>query len=239
MTEYCNHEFEEFDLKCDKFELNDDAKIECYNLGNSYIYFALGKMTDKAVFEAIFLWDEDSGKVKGNQYKFRLEPKIQFTKNLITNSITYNRRINIKPANNEIVKTVLVSSLGHDFHFISNELEEHLGGNFYSLTYHDDENNKNTYWNKLTVFSNKGTIKHPILMRGIDHPLFQNDLFPILLNQNSFKIKDDLFPVIINIVFDDNQEIFYKYPLEKEFIFNKKIKQICLTDNLSFDWIVN
>lgn len=239
LEEYCNYEFDEFAEKADRFELTHEAKIECFEIGNNYIYFSLGKKNDRAVFESIFLWDEKESRLKGNQYPYKLEPKIQFYKNNQNQEILFNRRINIKAPNNErLVKKVLISQSSHDFIFFKQELEDIFGGTFYSLLYEDDDQNLETYWNQITIFSNQGNSKNQILMRGKDHPLFMDNLFPELVSQYEFTIKEDIYPVVINIEFEDNTDMLIKYPLEKIFKFNKKITKVCLTDTLSFDWII-
>lgn len=236
---YCHYEFEEFALKADRFELTHEAKIECFDIGNNYIYFSLGKKNDKAVFESIFLWDEEENRLKGNQYPYKLEPKIQFYQDSKTKEVSFNRRINIKaPDNDTLVKKILISESSHDFIFFKQELEEIFGGTFYSLLYKDDKETLETYWNQITIFSNKGITKKEVLMRGKDHPLFMDNLFPELTSIHSFKIQDNIYPVIINIEFEDGSDELLKYPLEKSFNFNKKITKICLTDTLSFDWII-
>lgn len=236
---YCAYEFDEFALKANRFELTHEAKIECFNIGNDYLYFSLGKKTDKAVFESIFLWDESTQKIKGNQYPYKIEPKIQFFKDNTTNERYFNRRINIKTVtNNVLIKNVLISQDSHDFIFFKQDLEEIFGGTFYSFLYHDDSFTLNTYWNTVNIFSNQGKQKNKVLMRGQDHPLFMENLFPEVISKYEFKVRDDVYPVVINIEFDDGTEDLIKYPLEKILKFDKKIKKICLTDNLSFDWII-
>lgn len=236
---YCDYEFDEFDVKSQRFELTQEAKIECFNVGNNYIYFSLGKKNDKAVFESIFLWDEKEKKLKGNQYLYKLEPKIQFYKNSKTEQLTFNRRINIKAPNTDTqIKQVLISQSSHDFIFFKQNLDDMFGGTFYSLLYQDDNELLNTYWNQVTVFSNNGVSKNKVLMRGVDHPLFINNLFPEVISEYEFSVEKEIYPVVINVEFEDNTEVLIKYPLEKQFKFDKKIKKICLTDTLSFDWIV-
>lgn len=239
VSEYCDYEFNEFALKSDKFELTHEAKIECFEIGNNYLYFSLGKKNDRAVFESIFLWDEKEGKLKGNQYPYKIEPKIQFYKNMQNGEITFNRRMNIKaPVNEMIIKNVLISQNSHDFIFFKQDLDDIFGGVFYSLLYQDDEENLHSYWNKVTIFADKSSSKNLVLMRGKDHPLFIDDLFPEMVSLNEFKIKDEIYPVVINIEFEDGTDILLKYPLEKNFKFDKTIRKVCLTDTLSFDWIV-
>lgn len=240
VNSYSSYEFAEFLLKATRFELTKEAKIECFNIGNGYIYFSLGKKTDKAVFESIFIWDEESKKIKGNQYPYKIEPKIQFLKNHKTQEINFNRKINFKTTHNDIkIKSVLISKDSHDFIFFKQELEEIFGGTFYSFLYKDDDFTLQTYWNEVITFSNIGKEKNQVLMRGVNHPLFIADIYPNIISNYEFNIKEDIYPVIINIEFEDNTEELIKYPLEKFFKYNKKIKKICLTDNLSFDWIVN
>lgn len=236
---YCDYEFDEFALKSQRFELTHEAKIECFDIGNNYIYFSLGKKNDKAVFESIFLWDEIENKLKGNSYLYKLEPKIQFYQDSITKQITFNRRINIKaPDSTTQIKQVLISQSSHDFIFFKQDLEDIFGGTFYSLLYQDDNEILDTYWNNVTLFSNNGISKHKVLMRGKDHPLFIDNLFPTIHSHYEFSVEENIYPVIINVEFEDNTEILIKYPLEKIFKFDKKITKICLTDTLSFDWIV-
>lgn len=238
--EYCNYEFEEFALKSNRFELTKDAQIECFDIGDNYVYFSLGKKNDKAVFESIFLWDDTSEKFKGNQYPLKIEPKIQFVKNNKTKNIIFNRRINFKGStDNLVIKKVLIDQESHDFVFFKQDLEGIFGGTFYSLLYNDDNYCLDTYWNDIKVFTNEGVFKNKVLMRGTDHPLFLPQLFPQIISCHEFTIEDNIYPVVINIQFEDNSEEFIKYPLEKLFKFHKKIKYICLTDNLSFDWIIN
>lgn len=236
---YCDYEFEEFYLKSQRFELTHEAQILCFDIGNNYIYFSLGKKNDKAVFESIFLWDEKEKKLKGNQYLFKLEPKIQFYKNSKTNEVSFNRRINIKaPTADTQIKQVLISQSSHDFIFFKQELEDIFGGTFYSLLYQDDNITLNTYWNQVTVFSNNGVSRNKVLMRGKDHPLFIDNLFPNINSAYEFTVEENIYPVIINVEFEDQTDILIKYPLEKVFKFDKKITKICLTDTLSFDWII-
>ena len=236
---YCDYEFEEFELKCERFGLTNDAKIECFDIGNKYVYFSLGKKEDKAVFESIFEWDYESNKLKGNQYFYKIEPKIQFHKDLKTNEIKFNRRINIKAPSNEVnVKKVMTTCYCHEVYFFKQELEEIFGGNFYSLLYLDDDFNLETYWNEVFIYSNQRITKNKVLMRGKDHPLFTDNLFPEIVSDCEFKISEDIFPVILTIDFDDGSSEMIKYPLEKSFKFEKKMKTVYLTDTLSFDWII-
>lgn len=236
---YCDYEFEEFALKCERFGLTNEAKIECFEIGNNYIYFSLGKKEDKAVFESIFEWDDTDNKLKGNQYFYKIEPKIQFYKDYQTNEIKFNRRINIKAPTNEIlVKKVMTTYSCHEVNFFKQELEDIFGGNFYSLVYLDDDFNLNTYWNNISIYSNQKNSKNKILMRGKDHPLFTDNLYPEIVSNFEFKINEDIFPVILTIEFEDGSEEMIKYPLDKVFKFNKKMKTVYLTDTLSFDWVI-
>lgn len=236
---YCGYEFDEFFLKASRFELTKEASVECFNIGHNYFYFSLGKKDDKAVFESIFLWDENEKRLKGNQYPYKIEPKIQFFKNKQSKEKKFNRRINLKTVNNDcFVKKVLISQDSHDHIFFKQDLDEIFGGTFYSLLYSDDNYTLETYWNEVITFTNQGVSKNKVLMRGKDHPLFMDNLFPEVINDYEFTIKEEVFPVIINVEFEDDTEELLKYPTEKVFKFNKKINKICLTDNLSFDWII-
>ena len=82
-------------------------------------------------------------------------------------------------------------------------------------------------------------MKQHVLLRGADHPLFMDDLWPeTTKDKKEFKIKDNCWPVIIWVLLENGEEYFYKYPKEKQWNYEYPIKEVCLTDNLSFDWIV-
>lgn len=240
MKEYCDAEFEEFSFKCEKFGLTLDATVACYDLKNNLFYFSLGKKEDKAVFEAIFTWDEQTKKAIGNQYFFKIEPKTQFIKNLKTNEIETFRRINIKPVkNNEINQVIQLNPKG-DTQLNKIALEDYLGGIFYDFNYKDHSDNKKTFWDKINIYSTKGKFTQEVLMRGEDHPLFIPNLFPTVSSDLlTLSFPEDVYPVIIYVLTQDGKEHFYKYPENKSFNFNTPIVNACLTDNLSFDWIIN
>lgn len=235
---YCDYEFAEFALKCERFGLEKNAMVEVFDIGHGMFYFSLGKSTDKAVFEAIFSWDTTQQKARGNQYVFRIEPKMQFFKT--NEQVLQSRRINIKPVNNETIHKILPSVSLEDLMLIEHHMPEHLGSRFYAAVYNKDNEDTDTYWDKVIVATNQGIFKQQVLMRGKDHPLFIDNLFPLINNTtNSIHINEHVFPVIVNVIFEDNTEQYFKYPEEKSWNFNKRIKSVCLTDTLSFDWVVN
>lgn len=233
MEEYCSVELEEFNLKCNNFGLTMDAQIVCYDLPNNYFYFALGKKEDKALFESVLKWED--GIAIGNQYEYKIEPKLQFIKE--HNHEMIKRRINIKPIHGEKIKLVIEPNSPECELFESN-LEEIMGGSFYS--YETSEViTTNTLWSKIKIYSDKGSSNPHVLLRGKDHPLFIENLYPKLNKENNkFTIEKHCWPVIIWVKLEDGEEIFYKYPKEKKWTFDKKIITVCLTDNLSFDWII-
>lgn len=233
--QYSEYEFEEFALKCESFGLLLSCSIQCYQLDNDFIYFSLGKKDDKALFEAIFKWDNTEKKVKGNGYRFKIEPKIQFIKN--NSNISLKRRINLTPNQNTKIKTLLINADNDNFHFIKNELQPHLGGNFYSAIYEYENENQLSFWDNLTIYSTQGVFQSQVLMRGKDHPLFIDNLFPEV-KKYSVTCAKGIYPVVLYILLEDGEELFYKYPTQSEWHFHKKIKKVCLTDPLSFDWIV-
>lgn len=256
LKEYCDYEFKEFELKSKNFGLILDCSIQCFDIGEDYFYLCLGKKTEKALFESIFKWDDKSKKVMGNGYTFKIEPKTQFIifQNSQENSSKINeeanihkniiikRRINFSPTQpDHKIKTVLLDSDANNFDFIKNECEPHLGGTFYSLIFQLDKEHCHTYWDNVTIYSNlssKKTIKAPVFMRGIDHPLFLDNLFPIvtLRTVKCPKITDNLFLLYVKL--KNGEEFFYKYPKETFWIFDSDIEQVSITDTLSFDWIV-
>lgn len=247
MLDYCDYEFAEFHEKHLRFDLTAQASILAYDLLDNYFYFSLGNAREKAVFEAIFQWDASTGTARGNQYPFKVEPKIQFFQNISVttskfqqnDSTATRRRINFTPLNDVKLNNVIVQTAADNFLLVGNSLPAHLGGSFYSFIYEKEDEDYQTFWDISRISTSEGLIKLPILMRGKDHPLFIDNLFPVIETSHSFSVEKTIYPVVINVVFDDNSESYFKYPLEKTFQFEKNIKQVCLTDALSFDWIVN
>lgn len=243
LDEYCQHEFEEFNLKCEKFGLTMEAPFVCYDLPSGLFYFSIGKKDDLAVFEGIFGWSNDSKKAIGNQYKYKIEPKIQFIKTINKSNeelkIIFKRRINIKGQKHTNINKV-ISKMPHDEDILAiTNLDDVFGGKFYNYSYKIDSSELESTWEPLKIYEENCNSKHELLMRGIDHPLFIDNLYPEILKDGmTITIKHNCWPVIINVILDDNTEHYYKYPREKEFKFDKEIKTVCLTDNLSFDWIV-
>jgi hypothetical protein len=244
MDEYCDYEFAEFYEKHLRFDLTAQASILAYDILDDYFYFSLGNIREKAVFEAIFQWDKKTGKARGNQYPFKVEPKIQFFQTISPEQLSPDftqarRRINFTPLHDVTLKNVIVQTEADNFLLVGNSLPAHLGGSFYSFIYEKEQDDYQTFWDISRISTSHGLIKLPILMRGKDHPLFIDNLFPVMQSTHSFTVEKEIYPVVINIVFDDDSETYFKYPLEKTFQFEKNIKQVCLTDALSFDWIVN
>lgn len=238
LEQYCDYEFEEFALKCDKFSLTMDASIECYQLKDNFFYFSLGKKDDKAVFEAIFRWNQDTQLAIGNGYFFKIEPKTQFIKYISGKEETL-RRINITPHNSMLVNAIVQKEPGDDVVFNKIQLSPHLGGNFYNIQYCRDNENNESFWDDLKVATNQGIINQSALMRGKDHPLFIPDLFPVLNESlTGISIAEGIFPVVLYVLFEDGEELYFKYPTQHQWLFNKPVSSVCLTDTLSFDWII-
>ena len=228
----------------------------------------MGKKEDQAIFEAIFKWNEKEQKLQGNNYAFKIEPKMQFIKE--NGVLTKKRRINLTAPieqehkdkesktldpllntttilNQEMtknvlsenkIKRVLIEVESDSFDFIRTELPAHLGGNFYGLVYDLSQEEGKTFWDNIQIFSQNGVYKYPVLMRGEDHPLFISDLFPEV-SDYQVTYKKEIFPVVLYILFEDGEEKFFKYPQQNQYQFEKKIKKVCLTDPLSFDWIIH
>ncbi len=236
LFDYCEYEFKEFRDKSENFGLTLDAEIACYDLDNNYFYFSLGKKEDKALFEAIFGWDYKTNKAIGNGYFGKIEPKMQFIKK--GEKINKIRRINLKPTSNIEIKKILLSNIPEEDYFESINLTEVMGGKFYSYSYEILNDNNLTYWENIKIYTNKTIIKYNLLMRGENHPLFIKDLYPHIIKPTEFLIKENIHPVIVYVLKENGEEEYFKYPKNKHFVIDFPIKKVCLTDTLSFDWIV-
>lgn len=238
LEQYCDYEFDEFALKCDKFSLTMDASIECYRLKDNFFYFSLGKKDDKAVFEAIFRWNTDTQLAIGNGYYFKIEPKTQFIKYLSGQEETL-RRINITPKDSMLINAIVQKEPGDDLVFNKIKLLPHLGGTFYNIQYCRANEDNTSFWDDLKIATNQGIINQTTLMRGKDHPLFIPDLFPVLNKSlTGITIAEGIFPVVLYVLFEDGEELYFKYPTHHQWLFNKPVSSVCLTDTLSFDWII-
>lgn len=240
LDEYLAYELNEFFLKCDKFHLDMQAQVECFDLGDNLFYFALGKKHDLAIFEAIFRWDEKNQKAIGNQYVFKIEPKMQIIKTKYDKNINIRRSINLSSKDDKNIQYIILNEKEIENQQLKKVVLNPLfGGTFYQYSYEIFEDDCKSYLEKIKIFSDEKKYNSIILMRGNDHPLFQDNCFPILSNnEKNMYIDDNIFPVIIEVILEDNSIQYFKYPQEKIFHFEQKIKSICLTDTLSFDWII-
>lgn len=238
LYDYLEVEFDEFKVKCEKFGLTKNAEILCSHISNNLIYFSLGKKNDKALFEAIFFCNPETGKLKGNQYFFKTEPKMQFHLNKY-GEYSFTRRINAKsPCDDVIAKAILPKRDGDDFMVGSCHLADFLGGHFYHTTFKAPLFGEKTYWEMIRFVTNVGSVTYPVLMRGRDHPLFIDNLYP-QLKEHEVIFKEGIYPVILSVFFfDKEEEDFFKYPIDNTYLFEHKVKFACLTDTLSFDWII-
>lgn len=239
--DYISHEYEEYGLKCPKFGLNMDSKFQVFELKND-IYICLGNEGDSAIFESVIKWDKDYQRLKGNGYQFKIEPKTKFIKNLNTNKIEKQRQINIS-SKEKSINSVYPGNFEEQVFLVNNNLSALFGGSFYSFCYTIEDDKLNyvakTYLEKIKIVTNENKVyTYEVLLRGEDHPYLQKDAYPILKNDNSFILKNEIFPAILCVVFKDGEKKYIKYPEEKEFKFEKEIVEICLTDKLSYDWII-
>ncbi len=237
VLEYSNQEFDEYREKSKRFGINEQSRVECFDIGENFFYFSFGNKEDPAIFEAIFRWNEEEKRAMGNGYLMKVEPKIQFIKEGGFTKVI--RRINLKPLVKEFeIHKIITKSMIENAFLSEINLEDYLGGRFYNYSYERLDEDSKTHWEQISIYSSLGKIKNNVLLRGIDHPLFTEDIFPIVGDdKKSFFIKQKSIPVII-FVKTENEEFYFKYPTEKCWQFKEKIKEICITDTLSFDWIV-
>lgn len=237
--DYAEYEFAEFKLKCASFGLNMECSIQSYDLSDELFYFCLGKPTERALFEAIFKWDHVTLKASGNNYPLKVEPKMQFIYHQYDNTNYKKRRINLSPLNKNFgqLKKVFTQSATEETQLINNQMEPHLGGKFFSFTYSRPNEKSETYIDNIRLFTDMGVHKLKAVMRGEDHPIFTSNLHPIV-TEKSVQIGELVFPVILYVILENGKEYFYKYPTEKIWHFDSSIHQVCMTDGLSFDWIV-
>lgn len=236
LATYSNYEFIEFNIKCEKFGLTNDANVQVFQPKEGYVYFSLGNADEAAIFESIFLWDDIEKKFIGNQYIGKIEPKIQFINH--NGILKENRRINLKADID--IKNIIPKINSEQFNFNKVELDEILGGSFVNFSYVIEDDLLQSFWDKIKVSTENGIYTYDVLMRGRNHPLFIDNLYPIIsTDKKSLFYPHKCQPVIINIILENGKEIYLKYPTDREWSFDSKIKFVCVTDGLSFDWIIS
>lgn len=242
-TEYAKHEFQEFIDYGSFFGLRENCEIECYHIKDNFFYFSLGEKKSRALFEGMYQWSDEKQKAIGNQYNFKIEPKMQF---IMRNGVThFTRRINITPhAPQDILYAVLIKNAETEpLQHVC--LPAHLGGDFYYINYHrKDFDDRLSYWDNMSLINNikdpnrKGR-NIPVFMRGVDHPLFIDNLFPKIQGNTVTcpNTTDNLY--VLQVVLEDGDEFYYKYPEQSHFNFNKNVIKATITDTLSYDWITH
>jgi hypothetical protein len=237
---YIAHEMKEFKEKCEKFGLSEEGPLKVWRISEQAIYFCFGNEKDEALFEAV--WDvTKEGELVGNQSEFRWEPKVQCIQNGLGN-VAIKRVCNTKRLYGE---TNLHSGrfLGvetPDAFSIEEKLEPIMGGDFLTFGY-TEESSMESHWGYASVRSHGGQRSHQhIWLRGADHPMFQSDMWPVVdWGKNRIQAPERLrMLVILSVTFEDGEVRRWKYPEEMEWRLEKSIKEVCLTDGLSTDWII-
>lgn len=242
LTNYIDKEMEEFHQKCEKFGMVKDGPLGVYRLQNDALYFYFGNDCDEALFEAT--WFTSNDRLIGNQSKFRWEPKQQWIKSVNADGVsrsTNRRVVNIKSLKDEVnIEWWRQSGLFEVQNSFEKkmDMEEVMGGRFLACGFETDDIN-----GLLSVFRVKtsdGDIEtQSLCLRGADHPLFEENQWPEVDFKSGVVTISELtkMVVILTVETESGQEML-KYPVGKKFDFGGPIKKICMTDGLSYDWIV-
>lgn len=241
LDDYMDYEMEEFRVKCSFFGLDEHGPMAVYELSPEHIYFYFGNQNDPALFEAVWVVDPIEKKLKGNNSLFRWEPKLQNIKTKFGH--TTARVVNVKSKTKRFLKWWTIKNRETcNPHTEIMDLEEIMGGFFTACCFEEsDPGLVNSYWADFRVKDNLGdTSYQKVWMRGWDHPLANADAWPEV-DLEAGVVKDSPNTktlVILCVDFVDGDRKLFKYPKEKIWDFGKPIQQVCVTDGLSYDWIV-
>lgn len=241
LDDYMDYEMEEFRVKCSFFGLDEHGPMAVYELSPEHIYFYFGNQNDPALFEAVWVVDPVEKKLKGNNSLFRWEPKLQNIKTRFGH--TTARVVNVKSKTKRFLKWWTIKNRETcNPHTEIMDLEEIMGGFFTACCFEEsDPDLVNSYWADFRVKDNLGdTSYQKVWMRGWDHPLANADAWPeVDLEAGIVKDSPNTKTLVILCVdFVDGDRKLFKYPKEKKWDFGKPIQQVCVTDGLSYDWIV-
>lgn len=254
LSEYIVYEEDEFTLKSEKFGINPNSELRVYLIDSEWIYFCIGKKHEKAIFEGLFYivyTDDGLPKLKGNGSPFKTETKMKFYK--VQNGIGGNqsccRRINFavpwvddKMLNRELISVTINNKNVKNINFFKEELPRHLGGKQYAIEYVIDGDDRKSYIETLgLIYKNNDIIKKStikVMVRGEDHVLFVNDLFPLVDNNTVTlpPLAENYFILFVEL--DNGDKKYFKFPEEKTFKFEDRVSVAVLTDILSFDWVI-
>jgi hypothetical protein len=236
LDQYIDYEMAEFKGKSKKFGISSNDRVNVWRISNDSIYFCFGNELDRCLFESI--WSiGDGGLLTGNKSDFRWEPKMQMVKS--GEEITKRRICNIKSPFG--IDMQLASFIGRETPFsFSKKMNEDaiMGGSFLSIGF-DELNDLKSYWGSAFVRYGGGRESARVWMRGTDHPFFKNNLWPSV-NYESGEIlaPKEAAIVILTVVMENGDVKKWKYPKEKKWLVDGKVKEVCLTDSISTDWIV-
>ena len=242
---YIEHEMEEFKIKCQRFGLSDQGHLAVYQIDEDRIYFHFGTQADPALFEAVWKTNPRSKKLVGNQSQFRWEPKLKFTKSENKEGYVFERSCNIKDLHhpeNQVVWWRLKNLQGINMSTHQESLEEALGGVFSTIKFSYTKDRGESKWETIRVASsNHQTESTRVWMRGVDHPLLKLLAFPeVDFEQAVVKAHHSIHTVVVLwVLFEDHSTYMVKYPKERTWAFKSKIKSVCITDGLSYDWVVH
>jgi hypothetical protein len=236
LDQYIDYEMAEFKEKSRKFGISSNDRVNVWRISKDSIYFCFGNETDRCLFESIWSTREN-GLLIGNNSEFRWEPKIQMIKD--GEAITYKRICNIKSPFG--INMSLASFTGRETPFsFSKKMNEAdiMGGSFLSIGF-DELNDLKSYWGNAFVRYDGGRETANIWMRGTDHPFFKNNLWPSV-NYESGEVvaPKNASIVILTVTLESGEVKKWKYPKENKWKIGGNIKEVCLTDSISTDWIV-
>lgn len=259
LSEYIIYEEDEFSLKSEKFGIHPNSELSVYLIEDEWIYFCIGKKHEKAIFEGLFyiVYTENGfPKLKGNGSPFKTETKMKFFQhvdefgNVLKDNLSCCRRINFavpwvgdEMLNREIISITVNNKKVKNVTFIKDDLPRHLGGRQYSIEYIVKDDDNSSYIETIgIIYKDNGVLKKTtikIMVRGSDHVLFVNNLFPFICKTKLKLVETSENYFILFVTLNNGVKHYFKFPEQKEFIFEDDIKQAVLTDILSFDWVVD
>lgn len=231
LKEYWDYELYSFKNYSSIFDLNDNFNIKIINeclidnnkkLCNIYVINSFNKIAFKMTITINFVIN----KISSNNYLSQIVPKY----GIKNNEINF---IGMAIKSREDLETIISTNFEKEYFSKGLNFKE---DNFYSVKFNilENENIKHKTYNFYLKYKN---ILKPE-KRVVFFDDFRIEDCPYIIRENKLIIKNESYPVNLSIFKENNENINFIYPRNKEIQLENKMK-IIITDVLDNDWELN
>lgn len=233
--QYIKKEIEDFYSWKEFIKLEDIDIFYHDKIDNNYEFCLINNKTNKLLYDDFIKIENDI--IIGDDYPAEIITKLCF--NVKNNTISESRAFAIKEHNN-IIKNVFFKGSK----LLNLNITEKYGNKGVSAFSHyhfnlENDNFKKKYI-KIYFVSDKKIYKKDVLFRGNNNIFIKKDMQLPSFKENKVYIPENDINYFCLMIQDiDNNKKHFVDPKEKEYIIDKKIKNIVLTDHLDNDWIIH